>query len=226
MVSSARKKMPFTHFVSIPLTTPNVKTCFNQFKTEVLQFSRGVSSCMLVCRKSLHVQLRHCFQAIDEGLFQYPEKLHLTIGTLVLLTDDERVRAAQTLQSCKSRFRYESYNISIFLAFVSSVSFFFYRDIIGTSPIEVQIQGVEYMNDDPEKVDVLYGKCIENSGRLQKLTDAVVDSLEDEGLLDRQYDHVKLHATLMNSIFKVKDDSQDHSMRSTFNAKPILEVLI
>ncbi len=80
------------------------------------------------------------------------------------------------------------------------------------------------MNDDPEKVDVLYGRCIDNSGRLQKLADAIVDTLEDEDLLDRQYDHVKLHATLMNSLFKVKDDSEENAVRSTFNAKPILEV--
>ena len=80
------------------------------------------------------------------------------------------------------------------------------------------------MNDDPERVDVLYGRCIDTSGRLQKLADFVVDTLETEGLLDRQYDHVKLHATLMNSLFQVKDDAEENNIRSTFNAKPILEV--
>jgi activating signal cointegrator complex subunit 1 len=80
------------------------------------------------------------------------------------------------------------------------------------------------MNDDPSKVDVLYGRCIENSGRLQQLADVVVNSLEADGLLDRQYERVKLHATLMNSLFKVKDDSEEN-VRSTFNAKPILEVI-
>lgn len=82
------------------------------------------------------------------------------------------------------------------------------------------------MNDDPSKVDVLYGRCIENSGRLQQLADVVADSLEADGLLDRQYERVKLHATLMNSLFKVKDDSEENAVRSTFNAKPILEVTL
>ena len=81
------------------------------------------------------------------------------------------------------------------------------------------------MNDDPEKVDILYGRCVENSGRLQQLADIIVDRLETDGLLDRQYERVKLHATLMNSLFKVKDDSEENTVRSTFNAKPILEVI-
>lgn len=81
------------------------------------------------------------------------------------------------------------------------------------------------MNDDPERVDVLYGRCIDSTGRLQQLADAIVNSLEAEGLLDRQYDKVKLHVTLMNSLFKVKDDSEENTVRSTFNARSILQVI-
>lgn len=81
------------------------------------------------------------------------------------------------------------------------------------------------MNDDPDRVDVLYGQIIDGSGRLQRLSDALVSSLEAEGLLDRQYDHVKLHATLMNSLFASKDDDQlQKGNRQTFRAKTILEV--
>ena len=81
------------------------------------------------------------------------------------------------------------------------------------------------MNDDPDRVDVLYGRIVDDSGRLQRLSDALISSLETEGLLDRQYDHVKLHATLMNSLFATKDDDQQQGNRQTFRAKPILEVI-
>ena len=91
-------------------------------------------------------------------------------------------------------------------------------------PIEIEIKGIEIMNDDPDRVDVLYARIIDDSGRLQRLSDALVSSLEAEGLLDRQYDHVKLHATLMNSVFASKDDDQQKGNRQTFRAKPILEV--
>lgn len=55
-----------------------------------------------------------------------------------------------------------------------------------------------------------------------RLADAVVDSLEADGLLDRQYGRVKLHATLMNSVFATTEE--EGGERQTFNAKPILEV--
>lgn len=92
--------------------------------------------------------------------------------------------------------------------------------------MEFEIRGVEYMNDDPERVDVLYGRCVDSSGRLQLLADTIVSVLEAEGLIDRQYERVKLHATFMNSLFKVKDESEDNISRCTFNAKPILEVCL
>lgn len=142
----------------------------------------------------------------------------------MLLTNDEREKASRALEECKSRFlRYYRFS-EPFNCLVIKKKSTFLREIIGSDPIEVEIRGVECMNDDPERVDVLYGRCIDNSGRLQKLADAIVDSLESDGLLDRQYDHVKLHATLMNSLFKVKDDSEENTMRSTFNAKLILQV--
>ena len=42
-------------------------------------------------------------------------------------------------------------------------------------------------------------------------------------MVDRQYEHVKLHATLMNSLFAIKEEEEGN--RETFNAKPILKVL-
>lgn len=57
-----------------------------------------------------------------------------------------------------------------------------------------------------------------------RLADAVVDALESNGLLDRQYDKVKLHATLMNSRFAVNEDEAE-GIKLAFNAKPILEVV-
>ena len=81
------------------------------------------------------------------------------------------------------------------------------------------------MNDDPDRVDVLYGRIVDDSGRLQSLSDALVSSLEADGLLDRQYGHVKLHATLMNSLFAARDeDDCQQGKRQTFRAKQILEV--
>jgi hypothetical protein len=56
IVTNARKRMPFTHFVSIPLTTPEIKTRFLQFKNDVLRFSRGVSK--IIQKKKMFSYLR------------------------------------------------------------------------------------------------------------------------------------------------------------------------
>ena len=41
------------------------------------------------------------------------------------------------------------------------------RPLLGQGDLEVSIEGLEYMNDDPGEVDVLYAKVQEHSGRLQ-----------------------------------------------------------
>ena len=91
----------------------------------------------------------------------------------------------------------------------------------------MELKGIDYMNDDPSQVNVLYGQCVDSSGRLQRLADSVVDRFEAEGLLDREYDHVKLHVTLMNIKFAstYSDNGANRAHRRNFNAKSILEVI-
>ena len=40
-------------------------------------------------------------RGIDRDIFQNPDKLHITLGTLVLLDDCDRKKAAEALQNCK-----------------------------------------------------------------------------------------------------------------------------
>lgn len=40
---------------------------------------------------------------IDESLFQTPSKLHLTIGMLKLLDDNEKKQAIDALMNCKEK---------------------------------------------------------------------------------------------------------------------------
>lgn len=40
---------------------------------------------------------------IDESLFQTPSKLHLTIGMLKLLDDNEKKQAIEALMNCKEK---------------------------------------------------------------------------------------------------------------------------
>ncbi|GFO31161.1 activating signal cointegrator 1 complex subunit 1 [Plakobranchus ocellatus] len=120
LVDSARRNQPFTHFLSIPVTSDDIVTSFENFKDDILFQCEGD-------------------EGVDASIFQTPQKLHLTIGTLVLLSKGEIDKAVSVLQSCQGDF--------------SSVT--------EEQPLSVQIEGLEYMNDDPSAVDVLYAKVKE-----------------------------------------------------------------
>merc|ERR1711874_589346 len=90
------------------------------------------------------------------------------------------------------------------------------------------VAGLEYMNDDPAEVDVLYAKIVDEEGRLQQAAEAIVDKFVESGLMGRQYDRVKLHVTLMNTLFRkesgdVGDKNDFLENRESFDARPVFE---
>ncbi|XP_076809627.1 activating signal cointegrator 1 complex subunit 1-like [Clavelina lepadiformis] len=187
LVASKRWKQPFTHFISIPLTSESVKAGFQDFKNKVLQdFSKE--------------------RGIDESIFQKPLKLHLTICTLVLLNESEINHAKEIFQKCQHEILSEMCN---------------------GVPLEISVEGLEYMNDDPGAVDVLYAKvqCLDDSERLQVIAKRIAETFAAAGLSEKQYDRVKLHGTLMNTIFRrngKERDNRNRKSRESFNASPIL----
>lgn len=168
IIDTARQREPFTHFLSFPVTSEAVKCAFTDFKSDVL---------------------RQCDsdRGIDATIFQNPDKLHLTIGTLVLLNDTEIEHARTILQNCLEDL---------------------IRPILKDKPLISRVKGLEYMNDDPNNVDVLYAKVelIHDPERLQILVDRLVDKFTASGFMQREHDHVKLHITVMNTLMR-KDPS-------------------
>lgn len=145
-------------------------------------------------------------RGIDETIFQTPSLLHLTLGTMALLDERERDLARNLLQDCKEK---------VLLP------------LVGEKPLKVDVSGLEYMNDDPAEVDVLYGKVTDVDGTLQAAADGIVDLFIDSGLMTRQYDKVKLHVTLMNTLFR-KDagdhgDKNDQTERESFDSRGVFE---
>lgn len=148
---------------------------------------------------------------IDESLFQVPAKLHLTIATLALLDNEDRRIASELLSECKD---------FIFLQ----------RD----APLKANLNGLNYMNDDPSSVNVIYGKVI--SDDLEEISNAIAQHFASHGYTQLKHDSVKLHVTLMNSLFRENDDAiekndvnlaskddRDISKRITFDASKILK---
>ena len=98
--------------------------------------------------------------------------------------------------------------------------------------------GLEYMNDDPSSVDVLYIKVQtvdEKMDLIQMISDHVVESFDKSGLMKKQFERVKLHATVMNSLCRVdaNDENENEfsqqntrgnkSSRESFDARNILK---
>lgn len=69
--------------------------------------------------------------------------------------------------------------------FSSSDNLMFYRPLLQNRPLVVCMVGVEYMNDDPAEVDVLYGKVRvkDRSQVLQQIADQVADRFSSKGSL-------------------------------------------
>lgn len=156
--------------------------------------------------------LQQCSQdhGVEGSIFQNPAKLHLTIGTLALLNDTEVKKACEHLQECQN----------------------FIRDITEGNPLPLEVTGIEYMNDDPAMVDVLYAKVNvkDSSDKLQVIADRLVEHFVSAGLMVREWDRVKLHATVMNTLFRKDSTVEDTggprrqtSEREAFDARNILK---
>eukprot|EP00794_Sanderia_malayensis_P011270 gene11270-12450_t len=198
LVDSARLKQRPTHFISIPLACESTVACLEDFKNTVIE---------------------HCSECrgFDERIFQIPQKLHLTIGMMVLMSDKEIEKAGEFLQQLKDEIT---------------------RKYIGSKPMHVRLEGVECMNDDPSEIAVLYAKVrlADGSDRLHAIAEFIVDSFVSKGLMKREYDRVKLHATVINTKFlniiegeQTKDDSSNRShgqinKRSTFDARKVIQL--
>ena len=82
IVASARQRLPFTHFLSIPVNTPSVQENFLSFKKDVLEAEDQV-------------------YGLDETIFQTETLLHLTVGTMALMDERERDLAKEILMDSK-----------------------------------------------------------------------------------------------------------------------------
>ncbi|KAG8192518.1 hypothetical protein JTE90_015159 [Oedothorax gibbosus] len=142
-------------------------------------------------------------QGINESVFQPPAKLHVTIAMLTLLNNREKETALGILQKSKNEILH----------------------ILGGKSLLVEIKGVEYMNDDPSEVDVLYGKIKETDkdNCLQIIADILADAFANsdfsrrEKISTEEKPHVKLHVTLM------KSKTSDNGVRDFFDARKIMK---
>ncbi|XP_074597068.1 activating signal cointegrator 1 complex subunit 1 [Brevipalpus obovatus] len=120
---------------------------------------------------------------IDESLFQNPKKIHVTFGIMNLTSNEEEEKACSILRT---------FNHEVLLPII--------RD---SGPLVVNMRGVSFFGDDPKETHVLFA-TLKSEERLQKIADDLVDRFAQAGLMDRTDSGVKLHVTLMNSVFRAR----------------------
>ncbi|ESP05047.1 hypothetical protein LOTGIDRAFT_230082 [Lottia gigantea] len=155
--------------------------------------------------------LRECDgdRGLDATIFQNPKKLHMTIGTMALLNEREINQAVVLLQQCQQDL---------------------IEPILKGKPIKLTVEGLEYMNDDPNSVDVLYAKLQgDDLDRLQNLVDRIADKFTSANIMQREYERIKLHITVMNTLMR-KDPTgasvarrQPYKDRESFDATSVLK---
>ena len=187
-----------------------------------------------ICQSSLSIDFKEKYEefknnvleqcsserGITSELFQQVNKLHLTIATFVLLSKSEIDFIKHTLKECTEALL---------------------RQFMPTDKerFRVRLKGLEFMNDDPSFVDVLYAKVQlidqTNVNRLQSFLDRLNDELLNTGLMKQKFERIKLHVTLMNSLLR-KDDTGileaqktsrgkvKNQERESFDAKKILRL--
>eukprot|EP00755_Sulcionema_specki_P028116 Sspe_Gene.89205::Locus_61024_Transcript_1_1_Confidence_1.000_Length_1355::g.89205::m.89205/K18666/ASCC1; activating signal cointegrator complex subunit 1 len=183
VVDRSRQKLPYTHFVSIPLldsVLPKSRELFERLET--------------FCSIS---------KRIDPSIFRSPEKLHLTLVMLRIYSEEDAEVAIKTLKKIEG----------------------FVRETF-TSSDRIQLKDLQYMNDDPRQVNVLYLKVKGCEEKILSLVDHVSTQFVLAGLCtSKDIEHnEKLHATIMNSKWrKTGDDSRQE--RVPFDIMDIMDEL-
>ncbi|XP_017066603.1 activating signal cointegrator 1 complex subunit 1 [Drosophila eugracilis] len=175
LIVSLRKKMRPTHFLAVALNSGEVQERYVELKKKIMDAK---------------------LPGIDEELFISERKIHLTLGVYVLLDDEERQRAINELEVCRS-----------LLADLKT-------------PLEMKVKGLEIMNDDPSSTRILYGRI--ESPDLQKFADQVLAHFQNTGLCatdNNERESIKLHMTLMNNRYRKEAMKSGNS----FDAREILK---
>nr|XP_023020546.1 activating signal cointegrator 1 complex subunit 1-like [Leptinotarsa decemlineata] len=146
---------------------------------------------------------------IEDSIFQSHLKLHLTINVMVLLDSREKNEAIKALEDCNTTIMKPLLDV--------------------TGPLKIQVSGIECMNNNYEKVDVLYAKAKflneTEDITLQRVSNAISDFFYERGLLKRHQENVKLHMTLMNSKYRkdLNSPKKKWTKRKSFDARKIME---
>jgi len=162
LIFDNRRKLNFTHFVLIPIEDEELLKRHEKIVDDIRSSSKVDDSCK------------------DPALFISPNRLHLTIAPLWLLSPTDMNRAKKVVHETIAEFK--SKNKS-------------------DEPLKVSIKGLSHFgNEDIDHVRVVYGKV--HSPKVQELADMICQALVKSGQGESpRGGNVKLHMTILNTKY-------------------------
>ncbi|XP_060517084.1 activating signal cointegrator 1 complex subunit 1-like [Cylas formicarius] len=192
----------------------------DQIHSVAAEIRRRYAALQFVCIPCLSQSVQESFEklkkdvldlgipGVHESIFQCPKKLHLTINVCVLLDETEKNEAVNALNSYKTEVL---------------------DQLLGkVGPLKLDIAGLDCMNGNVKKVNVLYAKAkiANESGEfsLQSIVNGLSNHLYHRGLNKEYQENVKLHMTIMNTKYrKVSGSPKRKCRRLSFDATKIIE---
>ncbi|KAH8256693.1 hypothetical protein KR038_009543 [Drosophila bunnanda] len=157
-IATLRRKLRPTHFLAVALNRGEVLERFLELKKKILE-----------------AQL----PGIDKELFIQEHTIHLTLGIYALVNEEERQRAVQELEVCRS-----------FLAGLKT-------------PFDIKIKGLGITNANPSYTRILFAKI--EAPEVQKFADRCLAHFQALGLCAKDnidMNSIKLHMTVLNNRYR------------------------
>ena len=161
---------------------------------------------------SFHTAVRSKrYPGLDDSILVKGAQMHLTVQMLRLLSESEVAKASRIISKCAA-------NLVT-------------RDMSGRT---LRLKGLEYMNDDPSAVDVLYAKVCDFPSCIHELCKSVVkefmsaglvseDEVRSEGEGENLEVKFKFHATIINTRFRKSEEEGGSKRRVPFDARQLLK---
>ena len=206
----AEKKPALTHFLCLPLVTAASKP---QLETSLEAFRDDVSPTGGADGSSAHDTGPTTYETVHPKAIRPVGALHCTLGVMSL-SKDQLDQAVETLRAIDVE-RLLSASATAYKSGTDDLSTpakdqdepaSLTRPISPPSnghvaqPLRIDLKGVVSMHD-PQKTSILYTAPADSSGRLYPFCLALQDLFKQRGLLVPDDRKLKLHATIVNTIY-------------------------
>lgn len=180
-----------THFVCIPLASPQLSRALAAFKADVTSpMSFGV----------------------PPDAVRPPGTMHLTMGVMSL-KDDGIERATEVLNSLRLRDMLSNAREAFLQSRAVQTGLASAEGSSSTEegPLSITLQGLHAMQT-PAKTSVLYAPPVDTDGILYRFCEQIKNTFQEAGLMAEENRPLLLHATVINTIY-VKNNGRGQRRR-------------